>query len=134
VALAGVATALTLVGCSEAEPTADPPTPTASIPDLASLEVAVNSDEYWGDESGVSESAFIVPADCAAGVRWQGTFYVISGTQQIEGVRDPQPAQRLDGVVIPGCNDTGAILEPDVPTDAWAIQGVDPEHAILVDL
>jgi hypothetical protein len=34
--------------------------------------------------------------------------------------------------VVPGCNDTGGTSEPDVPTRAWAIEGVNPGRAIFV--
>ena len=62
---------------------------------------------------------------------WQGAFYAV-GTAGLKGVPDPRPAEPLDGVVILGCNDTGGSSEPDLPTDAWAIEGVDPDRAIFV--
>jgi len=64
-------------------------------------------------------------------VAWQGAFYIVT-PDGLEGVPDPQPAEPLDGVVVPGCNDTGGNGEPDLPTDAWAIEGVDPDQAIFV--
>ena len=122
---------LVLAGCGESEPSADRDTsPQGSVPDRSSLDIAVNTD-FRVDKSGASGSAIIVPASCAAGVLWQGAFYVISAAE-LKDVPDPQPAEPIDDVVVPGCNDTGGTSEPDLPTDAWTIEGVDPDQAILV--
>ena len=121
-----------LMGCGESPTVTDAgPSPQATAPDPSQLALAVNQG-YRAEPSDASGSAYIVPASCVAGVVWQGTFYVI-GASQLPGVPDPQPADPLDGVVIPGCNDTGGTDEPDLPTNAWEIDGVDPGQAIFVE-
>jgi hypothetical protein len=122
---------LLLAGCGDAPPSVEPeasPQPTA--PDAAALEIAVNRD-YEAQASG-SGSGLIVPASCVAGVVWNGTFYEI-GADGLDGVLDPQPADPLEGAVLPGCNDTGGTSEPDLPISAWAIDGVDTSQAIFVE-
>jgi len=63
---------------------------------------------------------------------WQESFYVIANTELLKGVPDPQPGEPLEDVVVPGCNDTGGDGEPDIPTEGWTIEGVDPKRAIFV--
>ncbi len=127
-----IVSGIVLVGCrSDPPPTAQPEiSPQSSVPDLSSLAIAVNS-EYRVQESGTSGFGVIIPASCVAGVWWQDAFYSIR-VDGLRGVPYPQPAEPLADVVVPGCNDTGGNSEPDVPTDAWAIEGVDTDKAIFV--
>ena len=134
VALVCLVTAFVIAGCGDSTPTTDgAASPEGSAPDRASLALAVNIENYRDQQSGTSGSGFIVPASCLAGVQWDGTFYVIRSSGELEGTPDPQPAEPLEGAVVPGCNDTGGTSEPDRPTHAWAIEGVDPERAIFVE-
>jgi hypothetical protein len=133
IALACLVTAFVIAGCGNStSPAEGAASPESSAPDRASLALAVNIENYRDQQSGTSGSAFIVPASCVAGVQWDGTLYVIRSSGQLEGTPDPQPAEPLEGAVVPGCNDTGGTSEPDRPTEAWAIEGVDPERAIFV--
>lgn len=127
-----IVSSIVLMGCSsDPPPTAEPEiSPQGSVPDLSSLDIAVNF-EYRNQESGTSGFGVIIPAACAAGVSWRGAFYSVR-VDGLKGVSDPQPAEPLADVVVPGCNDTGGNSEPDVPTNAWAIEGVDPAKAIFV--
>ena len=94
-------------------------------PDVLELDVAIAlQDERRGS------NGFIVPTQCVAGVTWKETFYTIR-SEAPRNMRDPRPAESLEGVVVPGCNDSGN-LEADTPVNAWAIEGVDPGRAILV--
>ena len=125
-----VVSGIMLMGCGE--PDTEPATePQEGSPDLSTLQIAVNPEYHQAQKSGMSGSGFIVPTSCAAGVAWQGTFYII-GPTELKGVPDPRPAEPLEGVVVPGCNDTGGTSEPDVPADAWAIEGVDTDRALFI--
>jgi hypothetical protein len=93
--------------------------------DTVDLEVAVSTGERLGS------NGFIVPAACIAGVTWKNTFYTIR-SEAPRNMQDPRPAGYLEGVVVPGCNDSGN-LEADTRVNAWTIEGVDPERAILVE-
>jgi len=115
-----------LGGCREMTP-AGQADPSPTTPDMSQLEVAV---KYQDDRSGAN-GFVVVPAVCAAGVTWDDVFYGIK-TGGLPGVPNPQPSEPLEGVVVPGCNDSGN-LDPDRPTRAWSIEGVDPDRAILVE-
>jgi hypothetical protein len=108
-------------GCTSSSP--EEPNPE---PDISGLKLAVR---YEGGER-LGSSGVIVPAACAAGVEWDGTFHGIR-SGGLSNVPDPQPDERIEGAVAPGCNDTGN-LEPDRPVEAWSIEGVDTERAIFV--
>ncbi len=126
-----IVSGIVLAGCSDSPPVADPGTsPQGSGPDRSSLDIAVNP-EYQAQGTSVAGSGLIVPASCAVGVAWQNAFYIIR-PDGLNGVPDPQPAEPLEGVVVPGCNDTGGTSEPDLPMSAWAIEGIDTDKAIFV--
>lgn len=118
--------AAVLGGCSE---TTDGLLPPPELP--KKIEVAVDYQYRAGSGASVG---IIVPAACVAGVRLDETFYAIA-SEGLDGVpaRELVPADPLDGVVVPGCNDTGEIIEGDRPVQAWTIEGVDPDRAILVE-
>ncbi len=79
----------------------------------------------------LGSNGFIVPAACIAGVTWKDHFYTIR-SEPPSYMQEPRPAGPIEGVVIPGCNDSGN-LDPDRPTQAWSIEGVDSDRAILVE-
>jgi hypothetical protein len=129
---AGTLCVALLTGCA-ATATADRATsPQDSAPDPSTLQLAVNND-FRPTPIGMSGSVVIIPVSCAAGVTWHGNFYVL-GSDGLKDLPDPQPAEPVDGVVLPGCNDTGGTEEPDQPVHAWTIQGIDPDQGILVQV
>ena len=66
-------------------------------------------------------------ADCAAGVEYQGTFY-LAWSQRLPAVRGAD----LGDAAYPACNDTGCEQSaPDTPTSVWALRGVDPKDAVV---
>ena len=123
-----LALSLTLVlsGCSKSDST-DPETGPIerATPDASRLELAVADSER--------QLGIMSPASCVAGITWNHRSYVIISGPADGVPKDPQPAEALDGAVLPGCNDTGGTLEPDIAVESWAIEGVDPRFAILVN-
>ena len=123
-----VASLLLVGGCGVPSSSPDAqgePSSGESDPDVSKLEVAIHL------EPQAQGSGYIVQVSCIAGVSWDGRFYVISSSPSGR-FEDPQPGEKLEDVVVPGCNDTGQNLEPDTPTAGWTIEGVDPDKAILV--
>lgn len=121
----GASSLLFAGGCASSPAERPQPAPSGqSTPPAESLEIAVN-EEFSSGSNGT-----IVPASCVLGAVWDQAFYTVRADWRREP--DPQPDQPLEGAVLPGCNDTGDGIEPDVPVDAWSIVGVDPERAILV--
>jgi hypothetical protein len=127
-ALVGTAVLIltSLAGCSEPTPTGQAD-PSPTTPDISQLDVAVR----YQEERRGANGRVVVHVACAAGVSWDGAFYVIQ-TGGLPGVSNPQASEPLEGVVVPGCNDSGN-LDPDRPTQAWSIEGVDSDRAILVE-
>jgi hypothetical protein len=107
---------------------AESPAPAEDVPKNVEVAVPLGSRTGSGSSVGV-----IIPAACVAGVQFDGTFYVIA-SGGLDGVpaRDLEASGALQGVVVPGCNDTGGVTEPDTPIQGWAIEGVAPDEAILV--
>lgn len=127
VAVLALGLTVLLGSCAESNsPVQETDSAQSPTPDASELSLAVNYDY----ES--SPGASISPAACLAGVVWEKNFYTLT-VRWNKAPRDPQPDEALEGVVIPGCNDTGGNLEPDTPVDAWTIEGVDSEIAILVE-
>lgn len=65
-------------------------------------------------------------ASCVAGLTYRGTFYL-----QVDGGGPVEAAEPLEGAEIPSCNDTGGDQEQATPIDAAAIEGVDPQFAVV---
>lgn len=121
---------LLLAGCTsdDVAPPSRAASPVVSV-DPSSLTVAVRENAWQDPATGIT----IAPASCIAAVRWHDHLYVVGIKTTTPALQTPQPTLPLEGVVIPGCNDTGGTSEPDHPVKAWAIEGIDSSVAVLVD-
>lgn len=70
---------------------------------------------------------------CVAGVVYQDRFYVSSDQHPQPATPLAGPGDPLQGVVRPGCNDTGGAAEADVPVTAFTVPGKSPDQWIYAE-
>ena len=90
--------------------------PAASALILTSCNSTAACEAYKRDQAfgpGMSAAVITPRMSCIAGVTFEGHLYV--NMQQVA----TDIGDEIDGVVQPGCNDTGGTSEPDLPMTAF---------------